>query len=201
MNKNYYEVMKMRRSMYALTRETTIDQKEIREVVEHSLNYTPSAFNSQSGRVVVLFGNDHDQFWDMTKSALISSQPEDRHESTEEKIDGFKNSYGTALFFEDYDTIESLQSQFPKAKDNFPIWSYQSSGMLQYNIWTSLAAEGLGASLQHYNEAVEEEVKKQYNLPLKWKLMAQMPFGKPAEGAGEKDIIDVNDKFKVFGSN
>ena len=105
------------------------------------------------------------------------------------------------MFFEDYDTIENLQTQFPKAKDNFTLWSYQSSGMLQYNVWTSLAAEGLGASLQHYNEAVEEEVKKQYNLPSKWKLMAQMPFGKPAQEPGEKEIIKAENKLKVFGLN
>ncbi|WP_409228623.1 nitroreductase family protein [Gudongella sp. SC589] len=201
MSKNYYEVMKIRRSMYALTRETTIEKERIKEVVEHSLNYTPSAFNSQSGRVVVLFGDDHDKFWEITKNSLISSQPEDRHNDTAQKIDNFKHSFGTALFFEDYDVVEGLQNQFPKAKDNFPLWSYQSSGMLQYNVWTSLAAEGLGASLQHYNEAVEEEVKKHYNLPSKWKLMAQMPFGKPAQEPGEKEIIKAEDKMKVFGLN
>ncbi len=201
MEKNYYEAMKARRSTYALTRETTIDKKKIKEVVEHSLDYTPSAFNSQSGRVVVLFGDDHDKFWEITKSSLISAQPEERHRETAEKIDNFRNSFGTALFFEDYDTIENLQTQFPKAKDNFTLWSYQSSGMLQYNVWTSLAAEGLGASLQHYNEAVEEEVKKQYNLPSKWKLMAQMPFGKPAQEPGEKEIIKAENKLKVFGLN
>jgi predicted oxidoreductase (fatty acid repression mutant protein) len=201
MSKNYYEAMKIRRSIYALTRETTIEKEKIKEVVKYSLNHTPSAFNSQSGRVVVLFEEDHDKFWEITKSSLISAQPEDRHDETAEKIDNFKNSFGTALFFEDYDTIESLQSQFPKVKDNFPIWSYQSSGMLQYNVWTSLAAEGLGASLQHYNDAVEEEVKKQYGLPSKWKLMAQMPFGKPAQEPGEKEIIEVENKLRVFGLN
>ncbi len=201
MNKNYYEVMEKRRSVYALTKNTTINDKEIKEVVEHSLNHTPSAVNSQSGRVVMLFGKDHDQFWDMTKSALKYSQPEDRHEATEEKINGFRDAYGTALFFEDYQIIEDLQEQFGSNKEKFPVWSYQSSGMLQYNIWTSLAAEGLGASLQHYNEYVEEDVKKRWNLPLKWKMMSQMPFGKPAEEAGDKEIIQAENKLKIFGSN
>ncbi len=201
MSKNYYEAMKIRRSMYALTRDTTIGKERIKEVVEHSLNYTPSAFNSQSGRVVVLFGDDHDKFWEITKNSLISSQPEERHDETAQKIDNFKHSFGTALFFEDYDVVEGLQNQFPNARDNFPLWSYQSSGMLQYNVWTSLAAEGLGASLQHYNEAVEEEVKTHYNLPSNWKLMAQMPFGKPAQDPGEKEIIDAENKLRVFGLN
>ncbi|WP_422487362.1 nitroreductase family protein [Gudongella sp. DL1XJH-153] len=201
MTKNYYEAIKERRSVYNLTREATIPEERIREIVEYSLDHTPSAFNSQTGRVVMLFGKDHDDFWEMTKSSLKAIQPEERHKDTEEKLEGFRNSYGTALFFEDYDTIESLQSKFEAVKDNFPLWSYQSSGMLQYNVWTSLSAEGMGASLQHYIDPVEEEIKSKWNLPGKWKLMAQMPFGKPASPAGDKEIMEASSKLKVFGIN
>ena len=35
---------------------------------------------------------------------------------------------------------------------------------------------GMGASLQHYNPLSDDEVRKAWNLPGDWKLVAQMPF-------------------------
>jgi Predicted oxidoreductase related to nitroreductase len=70
--------------------------------------------------------------------------------------------------------------------------------MHQYVIWTSLESEGLGASLQHYNELIEEEVKKEWGMPNNWKLIAQMPFGKPTAQPGEKEYKPISDRVKVF---
>lgn len=200
MENKYYEAMKKRRSIYALSKESTISDEQIRKIVEHSLDYTPSAFNSQSSRVVILLGEEHDKLWNITENSLRQIVPEDQFRTTKEKMDSFGNAYGTLLFFEDYEIIEDLQSSFETYKDNFPIWSHQSSGMLQYNIWTSFAVEGLGASLQHYNELIEQEVKKEWRIPSKWKIIGQMPFGKPVEGAGDKEILGADKKLKVFGS-
>lgn len=69
--------------------------------------------------------------------------------STAGKIASFRNGYGTILFFEDQTIVANLQKQFPLYQDNFPVWSQQSSGILQYIVWTALELEGLGASLQH----------------------------------------------------
>lgn len=102
------------------------------------------------------------------------------------------------LFFEDMSIIESLQKRFDTYKDNFPIWSQQSNGMLQFVVWTSLEIEGLGASLQHYNELIEDEVKQQWNISNSWKLIAQMPFGKPTAPAGDKEFMPVEERVKIF---
>ena len=118
--------------------------------------------------------------------------------STDAKIDGFKNGYGTIMFFEDQTVIEGLQEQFSLYKDVFPVWSLQSSGMLQYTIWVTIEAAGLGASLQHYNPLIDDEVKAAWNLPEKWKLLAQMPFGTPVSEPGDKDFLPLDDRFKVF---
>jgi predicted oxidoreductase (fatty acid repression mutant protein) len=58
--------------------------------------------------------------------------------------------------------------------------------------------EGLGASLQHYNPIIDEAVKKQWNLPADWELIAQMPFGKPTAAAGEKQFLPLEDRVKIF---
>ena len=106
--------------------------------------------------------------------------------------------HGTVLFFEDQAVVESLQAEFKAYKDNFPIWSLQSSGMLQVIVWTALEAEGPGASLQHYNPLIDEEVKKRWKLPASWKLMSQMPFGTPLELPDEKEFLPAKGRMRVY---
>lgn len=198
MIKDFNTAIKERRTIYGISKETTVSDERIQEVINEAVLHTPSAFNSQSARIVVLFGENHDKLWDITKEALKKIVPEDKFAPTEEKINSFRSGYGTVLFFEDISVIESLQQQFATYKDNFPIWSQQSSGMLQYVIWTSLEIEGLGASLQHYNELIEDEIKKQWNIPNNWKLIAQMPFGKPSAPAGDKEFRPLEEKIEIF---
>lgn len=107
-------------------------------------------------------------------------------------------SIGTILYFEDQAVVEGLQEQYPLYKDNFPIWSLQSAGILQYVIWVSLAQEGLGASLQHYNPLIDDEVKRQWNLPKQWKLLAQMPFGAPYAVPEDKEFAPLKERISIF---
>jgi predicted oxidoreductase (fatty acid repression mutant protein) len=196
--KNFYDAVKERRSIYAITKESPISDDKIQEIIEHAVKHTPSAFNSQSARVVLLLGKEHDKLWDITTEALRKVVPQDQFSQTEEKINSFKNGYGTVLFFEDNSIVEGLQNQFPLYRDNFPLWSQHSTGMHQYVVWTALSAEGLGASLQHYSELIEEEVKKAWQIPSHYKLIAQMPFGKPSAGPSEKQYNPIEDRVKVF---
>ncbi len=198
MSKDFYAAIKNRRSIYGISKDPVISDERIIEVVENAVKYAPSAFNSQSSRVVVLLGENHDKLWDITKETLRRIVPEKNFSSTEEKINSFKNGYGTVLFFDDENIVKGLQEKFPLYKENFPIWSQQSSGMLQYLIWTSLEFEGFGASLQHYNPLIDEEVKKQWDIPENWKLIAQLPFGKPIAPAGEKEFIPLDERIKIF---
>jgi uncharacterized protein len=94
--------------------------------------------------------------------------------------------------------IEGLQAQFPSYKDAFPMFSNHSAGMLQFVIWTALADEGLGASLQHYNPVIDDAVKAEWNIPDRWKLLAQMPFGKPIAPAGEKEFQPLEQRVKIY---
>lgn len=76
-----------------------------------------------------MFGKHHDKLWGITKEALRKVVPAEQFSDTENKINSFKSGYGTVLFFEDNSVVESLQQQFAIYKDNFPVWSQQSSGM------------------------------------------------------------------------
>lgn len=198
MKKDFYSAVADRRSFYGISKEAVVSDERINEIIEHAVKHTPSAFNSQSARVVLLLGKHHDKLWNITKEALRNIVPADKFSSTEDKINSFGNGYGTVLFFEDNDVIESLQKKFALYKDNFPIWSQQSSGMHQYVIWTALEIEGFGVSLQHYNELIETEVKKEWNIPDNWKLIGQMPFGKPTVNPDEKQFQPITERIKVF---
>lgn len=196
--KNFFEAVKERRTNYALSKSSPVSDERIVELVKEAVQNAPSAFNSQSARVVVLLGENHDGQWDATLEALRPFVPAENFAQTEERINGFKSGYGTVLFFEDQDVVKGLQEAFALYKDNFPVWSEQSSGMLQYIVWTALAQEGLAASLQHYNPLVNEFVEKTWGVPKSWKLVAQMPFGAPAAEPGVKEFQPVEAKVKVF---
>ncbi|RCX16981.1 hypothetical protein DFP94_11041 [Fontibacillus phaseoli] len=190
--------IKTRRSVYGISKEIPVSESRIEEIVEEAVLHTPSSFNSQSARVVVLFGEQHDKFWDLTKETLRKIVPAEGFASTEEKMGSFRSGRGTVLFFEDQAVVEGLQEQFALYADNFPVWSNQSSGMLQFVVWTALANEGVGASLQHYNPIVDEQVAKEWNLPASWKLIAQLPFGGIAAEPGEKQFAPIDTRLKVF---
>ena len=198
MNKNFYEAIKERRSIYAISKESPISDERIKEIVEYMVKNVPSAFNSQTTRTVILLGESHDKLWNITMEALRKIVPASDFASTEAKINSFKGGYGTVLFFEDFAVVESLQKQFELYKDNFPVWALQTSGMMQFSVWTAFATEGLGASLQHYTELIDAEVKKEFNIPNNWRMMAQMPFGKIVSGAGEKEFSPIEDRVKVI---
>ena len=198
MNKNFYEAIKERRSIYAISKESPISDERIQEIVEDIVKHVPSAFNSQTTRTVILLGEYHDKLWDITMEALRKIVPANNFASTEAKINSFKSGHGTVLFFEDFALVEALQQQFELYKDNFPVWALQTSGMMQFSVWTAFAIEGLGASLQHYTELIDEQVKKEFNIPESWKMLAQMPFGKIVKGAGEKEFNPIEDRVKVL---
>lgn len=197
MSKDFYNAVKDRRSFYGISKESTVSDTRLQEIVNDAVKYAPTAFNSQSGRVMVLLGGHHDKLWDLTKEELRKLVPPENFSSTESKIDSFKNGYGTVLFFEDQSVVESLQRQFELYKDNFPVWSLESGGMLQYIVWTALELEGFGASLQHYNPLIDSSVSREWNIPSNWKLLAQMPFGKPTAPPDEKQFqpLDFRVKF------
>jgi len=105
---------------------------------------------------------------------------------------------GLCCFLRIQAIISNLQEQFPLYAHNFPVWSQQSNGILQNNIWVALAEVGLGASLQHYSELIESAVREAWQIPDEWKLVAQMPFGQIVSEPDEKQYQPIEQRVKVF---
>ncbi|QDS69763.1 hypothetical protein FKW77_010218 [Venturia effusa] len=199
-SKTFNEAVQERRSYYQLNKKSPISDAQIEEIVKNAILHTPSSFNSQSTRLVVLLHADHDKFWELTKEVLKPKVPDaDQFAATLKKLDGFKSGYGTVLFFEDPDPIQKLQTAFPVYADKFPQWSEHTSAMHQFVLWTGLQAVGLGCNLQHYNPVVDQRAQQEWNVPLTWSLKAQLVFGGRAGEPGEKQFKPIEERLFVHG--
>ena len=199
LSENTINLFKKRRSFYNITNSSLISDDEIMEIVQTVVTCTPSAFNSQSTRIVLLLNDQHKKFWELTKSVLQQITTKDKHSSMSDKVDqSFASGYGTILFFEDESVILGLQENFPTYKEKFPVWSQHTNAMHQLTMWVMLEDAGFGASLQHYNPVIDDEVIKTWNLDPNWKLIAQMPFGLPLSEPGEKESESLDARIKLF---
>ena len=195
---SFLNQIKQRRTIYAIGRDLSLDQVKIEEIIKDAIKHSPSSFNSQSSRAVILFGDSHVKFWTIVLETLRKIVPAEAFEGTSGKINSFIAGAGSVLFYEDLSVIKALQEQFPLYADNFPVWSEHSTGIAQFATWTALAEAGIGASLQHYNPIVDEEVAATFDVPADWKLRAQLVFGSIEAPAGEKTFIDDVTRFKTF---
>ena len=199
MNKFYKEAVAFRRSYYMIERQSHVSDAEIEDMVRQVIKNVPSAFNSQSSRIVLLLGDHHVRLWDITLETLRKVVAPEAFGGTEKKIrTAFSAGYGTALFFEDQRIIKNLQERFPLYADSFPGYSLQTSAMHQITLWTMLEDAGFGASLQHYNPLIDDEVRRTWDLPAEWRLMAQMPFGAPGQDPAPKTFEPIDERMRVF---
>ncbi|MEG0031044.1 nitroreductase family protein [Acinetobacter sp.] len=195
---SFLDHIKQRRTIYAVGKNVALTPEQIESVIKEAVNHSPSAFNSQTSRIVTLFGESHLQFWNIVRETLRKIVPEAAFEGTNTKINSFAAGYGTVLFYEDQDVVKSLQEQFALYADNFPVWSEHSSAIAQFAVWTALSEQNIGASLQHYNPIVDAEIAEIFDIPANWKLRAQLVFGSIEAPAGEKTFMAEVDRFKKF---
>lgn len=195
----YMDAVLKRRSMYMLEGTSTLPDEELEKRLHDLVKNLPTAFNMQSTRLVLLLGENHHKLWSIVLETLRARVPADKFARTEAKIGSFDVGYGTVLFFHDEAESDKLREKFPDYAEHVAPWALQHSGMLQVAVWVMLEDVGLGASLQHYNPIIDDEVKRTWQLPESWQLLAQMPFGRPKAPAGEKEFLDnMDERFKVF---
>ncbi|XMB72236.1 nitroreductase family protein [Mycoplasmatota bacterium WC30] len=194
----FLAAIEKRRSIRDINNTIDIEESELIDIIKHNLKHTPSAYNAQSQKVMVLLGEQHLKFWNLTKEALRKIVPEKNFGSTESKMDNFGAGYGTILFFDDLTITNGLVDKFPTYKQNFLTWAEQQNGMLQANIWSSLASKNIGASLQHYNEIIENQLESAFGVSKNCKLIAQMPFGGILKEPSQKQFQNVESRIIII---
>lgn len=199
MSNAFVDTLKVRRTQYALGRKVSHSKEALTSLIQDAIKHSPSSFNSQSSRALVLFGEESQKLWRLAVEEVRKVAPAEGFEKTEAKLKSFAAGVGTILFFEDQDVVRGLQEKFALYADNFPVWSDQSNGMAQLSVWSALANADVGASLQHYNPLIDATVAREWGVPASWKLRAQMPFGSNESPFGEKTFLPDAERVRVAG--
>ena len=201
MSQTFIEAISHRRSNYHLDNIAPVATTHILSTIETILSVTPSPFNVQSARIVVLFNEQHLALWDIVEAALKERIPADIFDKTRQKLHrAFRSGYGTILIYEDESALMRLRLDAPDYAENVERWSEQSSGMLQFALWTALEDMGFGASLQHYNPIIDKAVSERWLIDKSWRLIAQMPFGLPKDNpAPHIQKRPIHERCLIFG--
>lgn len=186
-----------RRTYYNITNKSTISDAELEELVANAIKHTPSSFNSQTSRAVLVTGEKNKQLWNAIWEAHKANfqSPEEEAGYKAKFENSYSSGYGTVVvstldlmrhlltlqFYEDQDAIDEFVKNFPIVQWTIKDWVQTTNGMAQYITWTALATKGMGANLQHYGQygpANAEAINKFLGVPSGWKIpLALMPFG------------------------
>lgn len=93
--KTLLEAVEARRTYYQLTNESPIPDSRIKELVAHAVKHVPSAFNSQTTRLVVVLRERHAELWDAVMEVYKVQLPGDKFEHAKGRMVGFRKAYGT----------------------------------------------------------------------------------------------------------
>ncbi|GMK58621.1 hypothetical protein CspeluHIS016_0600630 [Cutaneotrichosporon spelunceum] len=199
----FFAILSGRRSVYALKPSSPISDAAIRELVEKAIHLSPTAYNSQTPRIALVLGDNHARVWDAMWAENQKTFPDAEMEAAQRLKweNAFMSGYGSVIFFDDRKTLEQAIAKSPHRKTELGVWSKNGTGILQHVVWTALAAEGLGASLQHFPQistTVDAALRKVIDVPEEWECTAIMPFGEIVEPPPPKSKMPVGELVKVF---
>lgn len=132
MSAPFLEALAARRSYYPLTKTLPahLTKPRLESLITQTIRLTPSSFNSQSNRAILLLGSEHERLWDIARDTLRAIVPAESWEATGRKMDMFRGAAGTVMIFEDEGVIRGMEEKFAIYKERFAPWAAQSSGML-----------------------------------------------------------------------
>ncbi|KAE8229879.1 hypothetical protein CF326_g5134 [Tilletia indica] len=197
----FLQEIQVRRSHYQLAKTPALlSDSQLEHLVQQVAKHSPTSFNSQSSRLVLLLGTDHTHLWSQTVPQALEEHISDPAslQRNLNRLKGFADAAGTVLFFESEKIVDELKSRTPQYAPLFREFSDHASGMAQIHLWTALSLEGYGANLQHYKQA-NDLILKKYHLPSDWRLTAQLVFGVPQGEPKVKDFVPDEERVRKFG--
>ena len=112
--KSFIKAIQSRRSIYALSKKPILPDAQVVQLIQQAVREAPSSFNVQSSRVVVLLGNQHDNYWkQIVPTALRQVAGEEAMEASKSKLEAFAAGAGTILFFEDGNPVSYTHLTLP----------------------------------------------------------------------------------------
>lgn len=91
----YLAEIKSRRTCYSIEAKSPISDARIIDIAKEVVKHTPSSFNCQSTRLVVLLKEEHVKFWDMAKECFKATMKSGIFAEYEKKLLQRQAGYGT----------------------------------------------------------------------------------------------------------
>ena len=70
MSNQFLNLIEKRRTIYAIGKNVEHSPAYLTDLIQNAIKQSPSSFNSQSSRAVILFHAEHEKFWNFVKDAL-----------------------------------------------------------------------------------------------------------------------------------
>lgn len=117
----FADAIHARRTNYALTSTSPIPNSRITDLITSTLKDVPSAFNSQTTRIVAILGKEeHSKLWTTILEVYKAMLAPEKFEHFKGRAEGFRGAYGTLLFYEDGERMREFQERFKSYEDKFP---------------------------------------------------------------------------------
>ena len=179
---NFLEIANKRRTQYMIGGEANHSIEEIAAELARVVTASPSAFNSQTTRLVIVSEAANQKVWEIIDGTQKEILDEGMYNYFKGVFETAKNAVGTVLFFE--------------------LYKEQNAAMAEYAALLRLAELGYGANLQHFNigfqQGFDRSIKEALDLPDHWELNAQMPFGPVIEPAQDLEKLNHEEQVRII---
>lgn len=196
---NFLEIANKRRTQYMIGGEANHSIEEIAAELAKVVTASPSAFNSQTTRLVIVSEAANQKVWEIIDRTQKEILDEGMYNYFKGVFDTAKNAVGTVLFFEDRQTLEEKVTTTPERRE---LYKEQNAAIAEYAAWLHLAELGYGANLQHFNigfqQGFDRSIKEALDLPDHWELNAQMPFGPVIEPAQDLEKLSHEEQVRII---
>jgi predicted oxidoreductase (fatty acid repression mutant protein) len=147
------------------------------ERIAEAVRLTPAAYNLPPWHVVLVH-QERFAFWQLVEEAFLERLDGDRLERYLDRLAGFRGGAAVALIYEDVSIRQQLAEAWQITQEQAGAFAEQGLGMVQLALWLALTAEGLVASLQHWDWLLEDRLAGFVGLPLeRYRLVATLPIG------------------------
>ena len=72
MSNQFLDLITKRRTIYAIAKNVEQSPEHLTDLIQTAIKQSPSSFNSQSSRAVILFNSEHEKFWGFVADKLKS---------------------------------------------------------------------------------------------------------------------------------
>src|SRR3546814_12889292 len=101
MNNAFLDALKQRRTQYSLGRNLSAPKEELLSLIQEEVKHSPSSFNSQSSRALVMFGAESDKLWRIAVDDVRKVAPPENYDQTEGQLNRLAAVEGPVLFIAD----------------------------------------------------------------------------------------------------